>query len=79
MRMRGLCNKGAELDREYYLSMDEKSGDIVYFGVGQSSIRLVVRYRPGLPNMGGMGGPPVPPHEGVVPPIKACLPPSKKI
>ena len=45
MRMRGLCNKGAELDREYYLSMDEDSGDIVYFGVGQSSIRLVVRYR----------------------------------
>ena len=45
MRMRGLCNKGAELDREYYLSMDEESGDIVYFGVGQSSIRLVVRYR----------------------------------
>ena len=41
MRMRGLCNKGAELDREYYLSMDEENGDIVYFGVGQSSIRLV--------------------------------------
>ena len=39
MIMRGLCNKGAELDREYYLSMDEESGDIVYFGVGQSIIK----------------------------------------
>ena len=39
--IRGLCNKGEELDREYHLSMDEATGDIVYFGIGLSSIRYV--------------------------------------
>ena len=37
--IRGLCNKGQELDREYYVSMDEATGDIVYFGTGLSIIR----------------------------------------
>ena len=41
--LRGLCNKGQELDREFYLSMDEATGDIVYFGVGLSTIRYVIR------------------------------------
>ena len=39
--LRGLCYKGDNIDREFVLTMDEVSGDIVFFGKHYSSIRKV--------------------------------------
>ena len=43
MTLRGLCNQGGGLDRKFSLSMDEETGDIVYFGNKFSRIRFVMK------------------------------------
>ena len=39
--LRGLCYNGVGIDNGFVLTMDEDSGDIVYFGTHYSSIRWV--------------------------------------
>ena len=39
MNLRGLCNPGKEVDRVFTLSMDESTGDLVYYGDTYSTIR----------------------------------------
>ena len=46
--LRGLCYNGVGIDEEFVLTMDEESGQTVFFGKTYSTIRFNIKHKGGV-------------------------------